>query len=141
MSEPPPDGDVFEITHQTRLLDRPDADTGDAPRALCCIIDGSPGAAHACEEFADGGFDYNLKGIILRKPDGHQMGCRFILKNRSRLVDYRCAPSNEWIAELRRSKRLGVADPGGNVMMVCDDLWTGDIEDVLRRFYSPDDGR
>lgn len=139
MSEPPPDGDVFEITHQTRMLDHP-AGAGGANR-LCCIIDGSPGASQACKEFADGGFDYNLKGIILRKPDGHQMGCRFILKSGDRTADYRCAPANEWIAELRRSRSLGVADQNGNIMMVCDDLWTGDIEDVLARFYSPDDGR
>jgi len=121
--------DVFEITHQTRILDFHDG-------KLCCIIDDGADARRICEGFANDGFDYNLKGLILRRPDGHQMGCRLIIKNDGDLRDYRCAPSNEWISELRRSKRIGIADAAGATMMVCDELWTGDIEDVLKRFYS-----
>ena len=134
MSEPPHEG-VFEVTHEARMLDVDG-------ESICCIIDDGAEAGRVCKDFVDGGFDYNLKGIILRRHDGHQMGCRFVVKGRKHLVDYRCAPANDWISELRRSRRLGIASSAGpTVMMVCDDLWTGDIEGVLEAFYSADAGR
>ena len=129
MPELQPGDDVFEITHKTRMLDFQGG-------RLCCITDGGDGGRNACESFAGGGFDYNLKGVILRKPDGYQIGCRFVLKNGGYLRDYRCAPPNEWVSALRESRRIGIADPGGDVMLVCEDLWTGDIEGVLKAFYS-----
>ncbi len=133
MSDAPPE-DTFAITHEARLLDF-------QGERLCCLIDSRAETRQACEGFTNDGFDYNLKGIILRRPDGHQMGCRFVIKNDMHTLDYRCAPSNEWISELRRSRRLGIADSAGTTMVVCDDLWTGDIEEVLRMFYSADGGR
>jgi len=133
MPDPPPE-DTFEITHEARVLDFQGG-------RLCCIVDSSAETRRMCESFVGDGFDYNLKGIILRRSDGHQMGCRFTVKNDRHLADFRCAPSNEWISEMRRTRRLGIVDAAGVTMMVCDDLWTGDIEGVLRMFYSADRGR
>ena len=133
MSEIPPE-DTFTVTHETKLLDFQEG-------KLCCIIDSDIETMQICEEFINDGFDYNLKGIILRKSDGHQMGCRFILKGDKHFRDYKCTPSNEWISELRKSRRLGVADSAGMTMIICDDLWTGDIENVLKMFYSADQGQ
>ncbi len=122
------------ITHETELLDF-------QGKSTCCIIDNSEEAKQVCEIFASKGFDYNLKGIILKKPDGHQMGCRFIIRNDAYMLDYKCAPSNEWISELRRSRKIGIVNASRVTIMICDDLWTGDVENVLKMFYSPDQGR
>lgn len=129
-----PQDNTFRITHETRLLDF-------QGERLCCITDNGGDTRQACEALIRDGFDYNLKGIILKRPDGHQMGCRFVIKNDAHLLDYRCAPSNEWISELRRSRKIGIANSAGVTMMICDDLWTGDIENALKSFYSRDHGR
>lgn len=119
----------FEVTHQTRVID------SDGP--LCAIIDHDPTCRQACSKLLESGYEYNLKGLILRSPDGHRMGCRYVLRGRSEYLDYRVAPSNEWITCLLGSKKIAIADTSGEPVMVEDGLWTGDIEEVLRRFYSP----
>lgn len=117
------------MTHQTRVID--------SGGPLCAIIDHDPTCRQACSKLLESGYEYNLKGLILRSPDGHRMGCRYVLRGRSEYLDYRVAPSNEWITCLLGSKKIAIADTSGEPVMVEDGLWTGDIEEVLRRFYSP----
>lgn len=119
----------FEVTHETRLLE--------SGGPLCAIIDTDPNCRQACSRLMETGYEYNLKGLILRSPDGHRMGCRYALRGSSEYLDYRVAPSNEWITRLLESKRIAIADASGEPVMTEDGLWTGDIEEVLRRFYSP----
>ena len=119
----------FEVTHEARILDQ------DGP--LCAIIDHDPDCRQACARLLESGYEYNLKGAILRSHDGHRMGCRYVLRNGSEYLDYKVAPSNEWISQLRRSKKIAIADTSGVPVMVEEGLWMGDVEEVLRRFYSP----
>ena len=121
--------ETFEITHDSKILDF-------QGEPLCCIIDSDPLSKQICNDFVNNGFDYNLKGIILRTPDGHKMACRYVVKNESHFLDYKIAPSNEWITLLRKSKKLAICDTSNVVMMIGTDIWTGDIENVLSGFYS-----
>lgn len=119
----------FEVTHEARILDH------DGP--LCAIIDHDPDCRQACARLLESDYEYNLKGAILRSHNGHRMGCRYVLRNGSEYLDYRVAPSNEWIAQLRKTRKIAIADTSGSPVMVEENLWMGDIEEVLRRFYSP----
>lgn len=120
---------LFHVTHGTKIVDFHED-------KLSCIIDKESKNKDICSEFAGSGFEYNLKAAILKKHDGHGVGCRFIVKNDDHVLDYRCAPPNKWVTNLQRNKLLGIADQDDVVLMVCADVWTGDIEKALSEFYT-----
>lgn len=122
--------DAFEITHQTQIIEF-------QGESVCSIIDDDPKNKSVYERFLKSGYDYNLKGVILKNPKGHQLACRYSLKDDTGYLDYKIAPTNQWISQLRRSKKLAIANTVGITLMIGQDLWTGDIDDVLQRFYSP----
>ena len=123
----------FRITHESKLVDF-------QGESLCCIVDNNTQNQTICKNLSVGGYDYNLKGIIIKNPRGYQLACRYIIKgddsNLDGYLDYKIAPSNDWITQLRKSKKLAIANSAGVIMMIGQDLWTGDIENVLKRFYS-----
>lgn len=122
--------DTFEITHEARII-------GADRDAVCCIIDSDPQSAHTCARFLQNGYDYNLKGVILRSTDGHRLACRYMLRDDTSHLDYRIAPSHRWIAHLRRSRSIAIADTAQKIMLAGSDISVRDIDDVLQRFYTP----
>ncbi len=120
----------FEITHETQMVELQGEST-------CCIVDHDLENKTVWKKLLQKGFEYNLKGVILKTPQGYHLACRFMIRGEGEYLDYKIAPPKQWMTEFRKTKKLAIIDITGKIIMVAKDVWTGAIDEVLQKFYTP----